>query len=290
MRRALALILVVLAALAAAGPTAAASGPTRAVFFQLHVDGFLVRVKSIQGGRRIELLFDRHGEVAYYGAREQIGAGTVTARFGNLGALDFKFSPAHGEGPLGCVHGEGWQRGTFEGSFRFHGENHYADIAVGGAPGWFQTRPAENCAGSPGRGKAPAATATASRAGQVAETGALLEGVTGSREPLRYFEFSTENRKQGIRVSFNAVRAEHREGMEIERGAEIYGGAATFHWNLLAGTARVEPPAPFSGRAFYRRGPSGPPSWTGSLRVPVLGGRPIRLTGADFNAHLGHGT
>jgi hypothetical protein len=288
MRRALALILVVLAALAAAGPAAAASGPKRAVFFQLHVDGFLVRVKSIQGGRWIELLLDRHGEVAYYGAREQIGAGTVKARFGRLGALDFGFTPARGEGPVGCVSGEGWQHGTFAGSFRFHGENHYADVDVDRAPGWFQTRPAENCAGGRHRDEAPAATA--SRAGQIAETGARLEGVTGSRPPLRFFNFFTENRKEGVRASFNAVRVERREGMQIERGAQVYGGAATFHWNLVAGTAQVEPPAPFSGRAFYRRGPSGPPSWTGSLSAPVLGGRPIRLTGAVFNAHLGHGT
>lgn len=289
MRRMLALVLVVAAALAAAGPVAAASDPRRAAFFYLHVDGFLVRAESTQGGRQIELLLDRHGEVAYYTAREQIGAGTVKARFGHLGALDFNFVPGRGEGPLGCVGGEGWQRGTFEGSFRFHGENHYADVDVDRAPGWFRTRPRENCVGSGGRGEGSAATA--SRVGQVAETGIRLEGVTENRVPYRLFNFFTENRRAGVRVSFNAVRVERREGMQIERGAQVYGGAATLRWDLVAGTATLDPPAPFSGRAFYRREPHGPPSWTGSLRAPVLGAtRPLRLTGADFHTWLGPNT
>ena len=58
----------------------------------------------------------------------------------------------------------------------------------------------------------------------------------------------------------------------------------------LAGYAWVaSAAAPFSGRAFLRRGPDGRSSWTGSLTVPILGGRPMRLTGSVFETHFGPG-
>jgi hypothetical protein len=79
--------------------------------------------------------------------------------------------------------------------------------------------------------------------------------------------------------------------MRIERGAQIYGGAAGFQWDLGAGTALLEPPAPFEGRALYKRGAHGKGSWTGSLRVPVLGApRPMRLAGPTFTASFGADT
>src|SRR6185437_15676822 len=121
--------------------------------------------------------------------------------------------------------------------------------------------------------------ATASGAAPIAETGVQLDGQTGSGFPSRFFYFFSGDGGRGMQVDSSAFRAEHREGMKIERGAQVRGGARAFEWNLVAGTARVEPPAPFSGRAFYRIGPGGRSSWTGSLQAPVLGGAPIQLTG-----------
>jgi hypothetical protein len=131
----------------------------------------------------------------------------------------------------------------------------------------------------------PAARASSA----IAETGVRLEAVAGPRLPLRVLDAYIENRPAGIRTVFNGLREEKRGGMFVMRGAQVYGGASAFTWDLGAGTAVVDPPAPFSGRAFYRReGSRG--SWTGSLRVPIFGGRPLRLTGAAFAAHLGADT
>jgi hypothetical protein len=299
MRRAL---LLIVTAMASAAPSASAAGPRRGFLFFLHADGFGIQGRSALGSGGMRLLLDRHGEVAYYYVRAHVGAGTVQARFGRLGSLDLRFVPGPGEGPLGCGSSEGWQRGAFVGRIAFRGEHDYAHVEADRATGYFQSFPPGGC----DRSRPPAARtggaraitsraadrrATASGAGQVAETGVHLQGQTGSRPPDTWLYFFTEDRPGGVRAVFNALRAERREGMRIERGAQVYGGAGAFVWNLAAETARVEPPAPFSGRAVYRGGAGGgPPSWTGSLRVPLLGGRPMRITGPSFHARLRPGS
>jgi hypothetical protein len=284
MRRALVPFLVVLAALAAMAPSAGAAAPQRAFVFLVHTDGFLVQGKSELGSGRVRLLLDRRGEVAAYNVKARIGAGTVRARFGRLGSLDLSFTLRRGQGVAGC----GWRRGTFRGAIDFHGEHHYADVDADHAGGWFQTSCGRGSGGLELDGTlAATAMATASRAGQVAETGVRLKGLTSFHPPYRFFEVFTESRPAGVRVPFAAFTAEHREGMLIDRGAEAYGGADDFRWDLGAGTATIEPPVPFTGRAFFRREPGGGSRWWGSLRAPILGGRPMRVTGADFHTTLG---
>ncbi len=286
MRRTSVIASVLVAALSVAALGAGAAGPRRGFLFYLHADGFAIEGRGGLGRHGIRLLLDRHGEVAYYYVGAKVGPGTVTARFGRLGALDLRFTPGRGEGPLGCARGEGWQRGSFRGTIGFHGEHHYAHVDAHRAQGWFRTRPRSDCADR-ARSKPTTSGTTAARPGPIAETGAQLDGSTGSRFPARFFYFFSSDGERGVRAVFNAFRAESREGMKIERGAQAIGGARTFEWNLGAGTARVEPPAPFSGRAVYRRGAGGRSSWTGSVQVPILGSRPIRLTGPAFTTYFG---
>lgn len=289
MRRALVVVTVILAALGAAATSAGATQPRHGLQFELHAGGFWIQAQSQVGSGRMRLLLDRHGEVAYYYVPVRIGAGSVRARFGRLGSLDFRFVPDRGEGTAGCGGSEGLQRGTFVGSLVFHGEHDYAHVDAGRAPGWFETEAAGSCGRD--RRRDEALFTAAPRPGEVAETGAELEGWVGSRQAGRLFYFFTVNGPDGAQVSFNAFRYDRREGMLIERGAQVYGGARSFAWDLGRGTARVDPPAPFSGRAVYRRGADARrPSWTGSLSVPILGAKPMRLTGAAFQAHLGRGT
>jgi hypothetical protein len=289
MRRALALLSVVLAALAVAAAPAGAAQPRHGLGFELHDDGFWVTAMSPLGSERVRLMLDRHGEVAYYWAPARIGADSVRVRFGRLGTLAFRFTPDRREGPLGCGgRHDGSQRGTFTGALVFHGENDYADVDAQRARGYMQTRPTE-CAGAgrtgPGEGEVRKATASAA---PVAETGAYIEATSASVLPADVFYSFLDHGPKGVRVVFGALREERREGMRIERGAQIYGGAAGFQWDLGTGTALLEPPAPFEGRAVYRRGAHGKASWTGSLRVPVLGApRPMRLAGPTFTARLG---
>jgi len=267
----------------AAAPAGAAK-PRHGLGFELHTDGFWVTARSPLGSERVRLMLDRHGEVAYYWAPAKIDADSVRVRFGGLGTLAFRFTPDRGEGPLGCGRHDGSQEGTFRGRLVFHGENDYADVDVSRARGYMQTRPT-NCAG--GR-RTTGGEREVRRAVPIAETGVFIEATTAKVLPADVFYSFLDHGPKGVRVVFGALREERREGMRIERGAQIYGGEAGFRWNLGTGRARLEPPGPFEGRAFYRREGHGKASWTGSLRVPVLGvKRPMRLAGPAFTARMG---
>jgi hypothetical protein len=291
MRRALVLLSVLLAALAAAAPGASAAHPRHGLYLNLHTKGFWINAKSSLGSDQLRLLLDRHGEVAYYYVDAEVGEDSVRAKFGGLGEIDFRFRPDPKEGALGCGHGGGgWQRGSFRGSLVFRGEHDYAKVDAHRARGWMKTTPRE-CGGhqaeNPGHVEILGAPAGASST--IAETGVRLEAVANPKLPSRVVYAYIENRPTGIRTVFNGLREERRGGMLVMRGAQVFGGASAFKWNLGAGTAVLAPPAPFSGRAFYKREGNGA-SWTGGLRVPILGGPPMRLTGAAFVAHLGADT
>ena len=285
MRRALVLILLALATFVAAASPAGAAKPRHEAFFELHADGFLVQVESRLGSDTVRLLLDRHGEVAYYFVHGQVDGESVRARFGGLGSVDVRFVPGRGEGRLGCAkQEEGWQQGSFVGSIVFHGEHDYADIDAHRARGGLRTYPSK-CGADKGS-KAVAARADAGSG--VPETGAVLWATTGASFPALVFECYTESGTEGNRVFFSGLREEKRGGMEVIRGVQVRGGAATFQWDLGTGTATVEPPGPITGRAFYRREGHGKASWRGDLSFPVLGAtRPMRLTGAALTAHLG---
>jgi hypothetical protein len=293
MRRALTLLSVLLAALAVAAPNASAAAPKHGLYFNLHAKGFWINAKSAVGSNRLRLLLDRHGEVAYYYVDAEVGEDSVRASFGGLGEVDFHFQPLAREGKLGCGHAEGgWQEGVFHGSLVFRGEHDYARVDSHRARGWMKTLPRHCGGGSGGReatGEVEILGASARASSAIAETGARLEALAGPHLPSTLFNAYLENRPAGIRTVFNGLREERRGDMFVMRGAQVYGGASAFAWDLGAGTAVVAPPAPFTGRAFFKREGSGG-SWTGSLRVPILGGPPLRLTGADFVAHLGADT
>lgn len=292
MRRALVVFGVMLAAMVAAGPTAGARTPQRGFVFYTHADGFYLEGRSTVGSGRVRLFLYRDGEAAYYYVRARVGPGTLSARFGRLGSVELRFVPARATGPLGCGNEEGgWQAGRFRGAIRFHGEHHYADIHAGTARGWFTTLPREGC-GDGDRSAPRSASARGSRVGPIAETNARLTATRGPKAAHVLFYAVPDSRRPNERIfNFGAFLDERREGMLIERGGETLGGAKGFEWDLGTGTARVAPPAPFSGRAFFRRGADGgPPRWTGSLRVPILGGRLLRLTGPGFAAHLSSDT
>ena len=228
MRRPLAILLVIAAALAAVAPSAGAH-PRRGVSFALEDAGFSVQGWSAPGSDRMRLRLYRRGEAGYYYVKARLGEGTVRARFGRLGSVDLRFTPGRGEGALGCGEG-GWQRGGFVGRIVFRGEHDYAGIDARRAAGWF----ADGRRGGCGKGARAdrGVAARASRLTPVAETGALLSGQTGRHAPFSWVYIGTRNGPKGLRVLYNGFRVESREGMRIERGGEIYTGAKSFTWDL----------------------------------------------------------
>jgi hypothetical protein len=285
MRRFALILAASLAALVALSPAAAAAeGPILEVEFELHEDGFLVAVKSEAGGDKIALTLDRHGEVAYYETPGEVTEDAVKARFGRFGELDYTFTPAPHAGPCSEV-----AAGTFEGTFDFTGENEYVEFEAPSARGTLRGAPEKGCrdgrraTAAPRR---PAAEATR----EAVEDQASLLGHSAPPWPIRSLlvvEFEAKHRQ---RVLFDAFRGERVEGMLIGRGAQAVAPRRDFTWNLKAGTARVAPPAPFTGSATFKRRAGGRSVWQGSLRAPVLGAGPMRLTGGDFRVQLLNGS
>jgi len=283
-KRAVLILAASLAALLAVSPLAsAAEAPIRDVKFELHEDGFLVSVKSEIAEEKVVLTLYRHGEVAYYEVPAEFTDTTVKARFGQLGELDYIFTPGSNAGCTGPA------KGTFEGTFDFTGENEYVKFEAPRARGTFLGSAKAGCRAARRSTAAPRRVATKSKP-EAAKDEASLLAHTVRTVPLRslvIFELVQKHRRH---VFFSAFEYEEEEGMVIARGAQTAGPPGDFTWNLKAGTARVDPPAPFIGSATFKRRPGGHSVWRGSLRAPVLGGQPFRLAGDEFQAQLIEGS
>jgi hypothetical protein len=231
------------------------------------------------------LILNRRPQVAYYSTPAKVTAERVTARFGSLGELDYRFAPKR-NGSVDC---DGAEEGeaVFEGTFDFTGENGYVHIEAGHAEGSFQIYPEpKNCP------QKRLARRAAPYHPSYSDEGATLHARAGSpaKGGMREVIVFDEGRRGPHKVAFFATLAEKREGMVVARGVQLTAGSGAFNWNLEKGTATVRPPAPFTGSAtFIRHGQDGPGAWRGSLGMPILGGEPVKLAGREFRAFIHKG-
>jgi hypothetical protein len=270
-------------------PLAAGAGREveRDVAFGLDAEGFSVRVDvdNNDGDVNATIVLVRGSRVAYYSAPAKVTAERVTARFGSLGELDYRFTPK----PNGKVDCDGGEEGeaVFEGSFVFTGENGYVHIDAPSAEGTFQIDPAPK-----GCSQARLARRAVPYSPVYGGKGATLEAKAGSRgkgKTLEVTDFGEDKRGRRV-VLVEGFLSEDREGVSVARGVQLITGSGAFRWNLERGIATLRPPAPFTGWAtFTRRGNGRPGSWKGSLAMPVLGGDLVKLAGREFRAALHKG-
>lgn len=292
MRRALVLIAAVAVSLLAAVPALAPAAPTngevqRELGFALHSEGFTVNVfiSNNDGEVSAILMINRGPQTAAYFTPAKVTANRVTARFGTLGQLDYRFAPKPGAN-VRCTGAEEGEA-TFEGSFDFTGENGYVQIEADSAEGSFQIYPEpKSC-----RGPRPARRAVPYHPSYSGE-GATFHARAGSRAEGTIREVIGYDAGPGgpPRIGIYATLAEEREGMTVARGLQMVAKPSAFRWNLKQGTATLRPPTPFTGSAhFVRHGNDGHGTWSGSLRMPILGGEPVELAGSDFRAFIHKG-
>jgi hypothetical protein len=290
MRRVLVLTCVLFVGLLVALP-ALAPGAGREVerdlAFALEVEGFavLVSVSNNDGEVSAAIRIKRGPQVAYYSAPAKVTADRVTARFGSLGELDYRFAPK----PNGRVECTGSERAeaVFDGTFAFTGENGYVHFEASHIEGALQIYPE------------PRSCTQKRLAGRVvpyhphySDEGATMEAVAGSRAEGKIREVSAydDGGRGSHKIFLFAILAEEREGMTVGRGVQLAAGSGAFRWNLERGTATLRPPAPFTGSAtFTRRGHNGHGTWKGSLGMPILGGEPVKLAGGEFRAFIHKG-
>jgi hypothetical protein len=289
MRRVLVLVSVLAFVVLGTGLGSAAAGAEveRDLSFPLPApDGFrsVVSVTNNDGEVSAVLTVSRGRQIAYYFTPAKVTADRVTARFGGLGELDYRFAPK-GTGSAECLGAGGSGEAEFEGTFSFTGENDYIQIEADHAVGTVQLYPEpKGCIGS------RRARRVVPYRPSYSDSGATLEATAGSRRQGVIRQVSVfDDGLPRHKIEILGVLAEKREGMEIERGAQVVTGPGAFHFDLEAGTASLRGPGPFTGSATFDRGPGGQGSWEGSLQVPIFGGEPVELAGSAFRAHIHKG-
>ncbi|HEX5609659.1 MAG TPA: hypothetical protein VFX45_06160 [Solirubrobacterales bacterium] len=259
----------------------------RELSFGLEAEGFSVGVYVTNNDGDVSALLSlSHGsQVAYYSTPAVVTAERVTARFGALGELDYRFAPKR-NGSVECTGSENGEA-VFDGTFVFTGENGYVHIEAGHAEGSFQVYPEP---------KSCSQKRLARRAMRYhpfySDEGATLQARAGSRAERQWREvYVLDNGQRGPhKVALFAFLAEAREGMTVARGVQMAMRSSAFRWNLERGTASLRPPAPFTGSAkFTRYGHKGQGTWKGSISMPIFGGEPVDLAGREFRAFIHKG-
>jgi hypothetical protein len=290
MRRALVLVGALIVALLVAVSALAASAEReveRELAFGLNAEGFAVTVfvSNNDGDVNATMIVRRGPRVAYYSTPAEVTAERVTAQFGGMGELDYRFAPKR-NGHVDCTGSENGEA-VFEGTFDFTGENGYVHIEADHAEGSFQIYPGpKNCQ------QARLARRAARYHPSYSDEGATLHARAGSRSKrgMREVVVLDQGGHGPHKVLLYATLAEAREGMVVARGVRLGAGSSAFRWNLEAGIATLRPPPPFTGSAtFTRHGHDSHGTWSGSLGMPILGGEPVELAGHEFRAFIHKG-
>jgi hypothetical protein len=279
----------------ALAPTAPAAtggtGSQRHVEIQMRVGAFQVEVTGSDqnGSQSANLYVSRRDEFAQYVVPAEFTDNTLKAKFGLLGELDYQFAPKSSKDAdcFGDVQGS---EASFSGSLTFTGENGFIHIDAGNTSGLYYAYPEPpGCA--PGRTDRAATTPRADTGSSYSGDGATLtatakETKKGFRK-LRALEVIGE--KSGDQELF-ALVAEKDHGVAVLRGVQA-AAPHVLEWDFDAGTASVRPPPPLTGSARLSRRADGSWTFTGSLRVPILGEpKPVAMVGSVFKAVVHHGT
>jgi hypothetical protein len=240
----------------------------------------------------VTLELRKEGQIATYKVSGEATEGGLKARFGRLGLIDVAFTPTKtlnstepGDGCTGAP--RTLREGVFTGTIDFTGEREFARIEGPQAIGSMSVISQWDCP-------------EAETMDPIARVSRLLETTfrdengeresatlsAGSRGCSCYFVAGVHHRHSGGKSIFLGVKLEKREGMEIVRATEAHGPASAFDFDHAAGTAALRPPAPFSGHASFEAGPHGRGLWRSTIRVPLLGAKPIDTGDPGFAATL----
>lgn len=210
----------------------------------------------------------------------------IEADLGALGAISVAFQPS-GETRVTKVNLKGKttkcvgaerivrQLGTFTGSIKFQGEGGYTTVDLPSAEGTVGTSLFRNC------------TTKASHRGGGAQT--------SSSDGSVFLAAMSRSADAFIASTCNPLACFYASSVEplskdviVVRSAQAFAAKSSFAFDNALSSATITPPAPFSGRGSFRRGPGGSSSWTGSLKA-AFPGVTVPLTGPSFKAKLSRG-
>ncbi len=230
------------------------------------------------GRGEVVLFVSRRDAGAIYVAPAMLTATSVEADLGPLGEVILDVVPTGREKTVKVPCNEEPETISFEsqayrGNFEFHGEEGFTD-AVSTAPSEYTAFfPSLLCAGgSSGETSGPMRAGARLR----------LHSHVG---PFRLNLQANKNRPRA-RTRFEVETKETHRGIWISRTSTLWVGASAFDYDPLLRTARLAPPAPFSGHASFHRGAAVANRWSGNLTVDLPGRSNVPLTGTGIGAHL----
>ncbi|HKO37634.1 MAG TPA: hypothetical protein VJU14_04630 [Solirubrobacterales bacterium] len=291
-----------IAALLAAAPAATAA--TTPVASPANVDiefdppanhGLSAHVENHR--EEIMLVVERKARSVEYVVPGEVTETGLKAQFGKLGVIEVAFTPTKTrrvKPPKECK-GEPstLSEGLFVGTIRFRGERDYVRIEATRAEGTMEIsrEPEWRCSSDdkpvPPPSAQPSSTLIPSeRAKPKREQASLFVAKGGCA--CFFAAFTGRSEIEGDVdefVAFIGVKIEEREKMEITRGLSVLARPSRFVFDHDAGTARIDPPRPFTGTATYKRRPDRD-LWRSTLRVPLLGAPPLHIRGRKVIASL----
>lgn len=206
----------------------------------------------------------------------------IEADLGSLGTISVAFQPSgktrvtkvnlKGKTKK-CVGAERIVRhlGTFTGSIKFQGEGSYTTVDLPSAEGTVGTSIFRNCT-----------TKVSHRGGRAQRSSPDDPVFLTAFSPSDIFIAST----CGPSRCFYASSVEPlTKDIIVVRSAQAFAGKGSFAFDDALNSARLTPPAPFSGRGSFRDGPGDSSSWSGSLQA-AFPGVTVPLTGPSFEAKL----
>lgn len=244
-------------------------------------NGFTIKLIALRGVMTSSVAFaivevsDGTSSVSYSTAATA-SEGLIEVDLGDLGRIAVSFHATGGTttersacDKRRALHVE---NGYYEGTIDFHGEEGYTEVEASRAKGDARMLLDIVCGAESESGTGPGLP------------GAELR-VRGPRKSSLPSMIAVENDPRAP-VQLEATAGEQRGEISIERTIRTKAPRTAFDYDGKLRTAVFEPPAPFSGRASFRRMGPHKSLWSGNLSVDLPGRSDVRLTGGKLRASL----
>jgi hypothetical protein len=242
--------------------------------------------KRADGRGNITLFVGKKGAVAIYFAPATVlpsqskapsvihPPSAVRADLGALGRVDLQFAPS---GVMKREHTAcdkttfGFEAGSYQGAFEFHGEEGFAEAAETSVPALIGPILDLGCGSIRGE------------AGGSGLSGARLRLL--SRRGGQVVHLQANKNRPGASTTYEATINERSGPIRIQRSVAGRAPAASFVFSDDLRIATFEPPTPFRGGAIFHRNASPANRWTGDLTLDFPGKSGVSLIKA-FDATL----
>lgn len=228
-------------------------------------------------------------EGVFYEVKGHVTEAGLKARFGRLGLIDVAFTPtqvlsstAPSEGCTGAP--RTLREGVFTGTIDFTGERRYVRLEGPQAQGSMSVISQWQCPEPESRYLFKGSLEALARSSRDERREAMIYATTRRCKCL--FAAGVHLGRKNSRSTFEGLKEESREGMEITRFLLVKAPTSAFVFDLEKGTATMRPPKPFSGRATFEDPPGPRERWRGAIRIPLLGLEPIKLSAPNARAFL----